>query len=126
VTDPAGQEAWEEAWSAGETAGPERTFPPSLLRDPAIRFAWLRTGQEVVAGATLSRAAGAIGIGNVFGLADVVGLTRLAAATWPGLPLVGYEEPAAAETFLGAGFRELGPLRVWLRGLAPQRGSFWP
>jgi len=43
---------------------------------------------------------------------------RAVAALRPGLPIVGYEQGKDLAAARAAGFRVLGPLRIWARGSA--------
>ena len=79
----------------------------------------VRDGAEVVAGTILSAGTGsAVGVSNVFaadGVGDVwAGILAWAAAHHPGLPLVGYEAGDDRRAPLEAGFRVVGPLRIWM------------
>jgi hypothetical protein len=61
-----------------------------------------------------------VGVSNVLaGSADLVtvwsDLIVVAARTYPGLDLVGYELGADLQAALAAGFAGIGPLRVWTR-----------
>jgi hypothetical protein len=61
-----------------------------------------------------------VGVSNVLaGSADLVtvwsDLIVVAARTYPGLDLVGYELGADLQAALAAGFAGIGPLRVWMR-----------
>jgi hypothetical protein len=124
VTDAAGLARWEAAWAGlhdGQAVpGSERVFRDGLLHEPGVALlAGARDGQ-IVAVAAANQTGDVVGLSNVF--APAVD----AAAVWakvvdyvgelfPGRPLVGYErgdDLAAAEA---AGFRPVGPLRVWAR-----------
>lgn len=112
--------AWEAAWRRDLPAGTAAIFPFALLQDPAISFLAGAEADRIVAGCILNIAAGAIGLSNLFG---PVALTRTvwvdcrnqARTLAPDLPIVGYEQGEALTDALAAGFRELGPLRVWLK-----------
>jgi hypothetical protein len=73
-----------------------------------------------VAGGTIYRAEGMVGLSNVVAdAADAVAVWRqlalLAVRTFPRLPLVGYESGAELQAALDAGFELGDPLKVWVR-----------
>lgn len=73
--------------------------------------------RELAAGsssAIANRTGSVVGISNVFGDDAWTGLAEAVWEEFPGLTLVGYEHGEALGAALAAGFRELGPLRVWL------------
>lgn len=109
--------AWELAW--GGSSSEMKIFPPMLLADEnVVILAAYREGQ-IVAGAIANRAAGVVGISNVF-IPKEEGQTLRrscvaeAAHCFPGLPLVGYENGEELTEMLTIGFVELGPLSIWL------------
>ena len=93
--------AWEQAWSGAE---PVSFFRPSLLDDDAVRVLARFEDGEIVAGAIANRAAGVIGLTNVFGHDAWSG-----AAAFVGEPAVCWEVEAPA------GSERLGDLTVWIR-----------
>jgi hypothetical protein len=110
---------WETAWRRDLSAGSAAIFQPALLQDPAIAILAGRLGDEIVAGCALSLSAGTIGLSNLFGPEAARSSVwnacrREAQARAPGLPVVGYERDEDLAMALDAGFRVLGPLRVWL------------
>jgi hypothetical protein len=125
VADAHGLAAWEEAWRGDD--GPAGTFRPALLDDPAIAvLAGRRDGRSdgrsdsrVVAGAVAHRAAGVLGLGNVFATSPDdspwAGALALACRLVPGLPVVGYESGDDLAAARRHGFRPVGALRVWAR-----------
>ncbi|MDH6232505.1 hypothetical protein M2281_003104 [Mesorhizobium soli] len=114
-------ERWEASWSGNDqTDESSRTFLPALLSNPDVRFLLALDGDKVLGGGILNRAAGVVGLSNVFSCgmsAETLwgGLIDQAAAQFPGLPLVGYERGIELATALQAGFETIGRLRVWLR-----------
>jgi hypothetical protein len=73
--------------------------------------------------ALLHAADGVTGILNVFKSANAgeslwVSAVRAVAALRPGLPIVGCERGEDLAAAREAGFRVLGPLRIWARGSA--------
>jgi hypothetical protein len=128
IKSPAELLAWEEGWlgDAGnaDAHGRPAQFPPSLLADPGVAFFACHRGQELVAGGIANRAAGVVGLSNVFVAsaeprAVWAGLIDAALAAFPGLPLVGYQRGAALDAAMACGFGPIGPLRVWMRRVAP-------
>lgn len=75
----------------------------------------------VTAGGVLNRTGEVVGLSNAFGGGQGLyrALRREAGARWPGLPVVGYESDGALDDALDAGFRRVGPLRVWARPAQP-------
>lgn len=125
-------ESWVAVWHGDPTPPPD-IFRPALLTDPDVRVVTVRAAGTgaVAGGCVLNRAAGVVGLSNVF-VNDVDGgvlgrsdpdrgaqirsaCAAVAAAEFPGLDLVGYERGTDLEAALAMGFRALGPLRVWLR-----------
>jgi hypothetical protein len=121
VTDAAGLSAWNAAWRAGESL-PDGfvMFPDTLIPHGDVRFAVWGPANGPLAGGILNRAAGVVGLSNLFSAAPPGpelrrGLTGLARSTWPGLPIVMWDSGTAVATARDAGFHRLGPLRVWVR-----------
>jgi hypothetical protein len=105
--------SWERARPGGES------FPVSLFSDENFAMFSGRRSGAVVAGGTLYRADGVVGISNVVADSDEApavwrDLAALAAATFPGLPLVGYESGDELRAARRAGFEIGDPLRVWV------------
>jgi hypothetical protein len=115
--------SWEAAWRDAGMGPPgdptARTFPPVLLDDPDIAFLSVTHGEDLAVGLIANRAAGTIGISNLFfgrepdwhgaarGLVEV-------SALWPGLPLVTYGSGPELTQLCGTlGFGVTGALRVW-------------
>jgi hypothetical protein len=95
-------------------------FPAALFKDENFAmFAGRRDG-EVVAGGTLYKAENVVGLSNVVAepndaVAVFRDLASLAAQTFPGLPLVGYESGNELKAATNAGFEPGDPLRIWVR-----------
>lgn len=111
--------AWEKAWRRDLSAGSAAIFQPALLQDPAIAILAGTLADRIVAGCILNLSSGAIGLSNLFGPGEMraavwTACRNQARAFAPGLPIVGYEQGEDLAYALAAGFRELGPLRVWL------------
>ncbi|MGC4806921.1 hypothetical protein [Micromonospora sp. DT233] len=111
VTAAEGLAAWAAAHGGGDL------FRPALLDDSRITvLARLDAAGAVVGGAVLSRTGAAVGVSNVFARpAAVAQVWHGVAAARPDLPLVGYESGDDLPPAERAGFRRIGPLRVWLR-----------
>ncbi len=122
---------WENAWR-GESAeqsnsSPSRIFMPALLNDPAIAILAGYRDEKIVAGVIANRSRdpatnhnddGVVGMSNQFAPAGddrAFGIECLAAviATFPNLPIVGYESGPALTSALSIGFEALAPLRIW-------------
>jgi hypothetical protein len=119
VTSPGELSDWETAWAGGDT-GADEVFRPGLLSDPRCAILAGRRGDAVIAGAIVYAAGGAAGISNLFGTGLSpdrlwASLQSAVAGLHPHLPVVGYEGGASLETARQAGFRVLGPLRIWVR-----------
>jgi hypothetical protein len=114
---------WERIWRGDNPdAPPIRVFQPALLDDPDIRFLAAMQDGRVVAEAIVNRSDDGtepvVGISNLVPRAgdprtDVRGLIGAVREAFPGLPVVGYERGVDLIAMRGAGFRSLGPLRVW-------------
>ena len=82
-------------------------------------FAGRRDG-AIVAGGTFYRAENVVGLSNVVAepvdsVAVFRDLASLAANTFPGLSLVGYESGNELKAAQGAGFEAGDELRIWVR-----------
>lgn len=104
-----------------ERAGPgNEGFPAALFGDGNfVMFSGRRAG-TIVAGGTLYRTDKVVGLSNVVADADDEpavwrDLSSLAAATFPGLPLVGYESGDELNAAHKAGFEIGDPLRIWVK-----------
>ena len=107
--------SWERAKPGGDA------FPASLFSDENFAMFSGRREGAVVAGGTLYRADGVVGLSNVVADADEAAvvwrdLSALAAVTFPSLPLVGYESGDELRAARKAGFEIGDPLRVWVVG----------
>jgi hypothetical protein len=116
VHGAASLDAWVAAWAAGGTPSP---FRPQLLDEPGVVMLAGYDGAQVVAGAVLNHAAGAVGLSNLFtvdGDADSAWEAAIATAgaQFPDAPIVGYESVADLDAARRHGFVSLGPLRVWI------------
>jgi hypothetical protein len=104
--------AWAEAHGGG------RVFRPGLLAVPELVVLWAHDGDTAAGGAVASRSGQVVGVSNVFAATDPDRVWQeiavAVAAHFPGLPLVGYEHGDSLAAAGRAGFRGVGPLRVWL------------
>jgi hypothetical protein len=94
-------------------------FPGALFSDRNFAMFAARRDGAVVAGGTFYRADGVIGLSNVIAESDDEpavwrDLASLAAATFPGLPVVGYESGDELAAAKKAGFEVGDPLRIWV------------
>lgn len=113
---PADVDAWQRAWRGD--GQPMDLFRPRLLDDDVVLIA-RRVGGRTVAGAALNRAAGVVGISNVFGppgseLDTWRDCIHATGTVFPGSAMVGYESGDARAVALNNGFESIGPLRVWI------------
>lgn len=119
VQDASALSAWAAAWASG--APPPDVFRPALLAGPDVAVLGAWRGEALVAGAVAFRAAGVVGLTNVFvvpGAPSSLLAEALAEAgvAFPGLPRVGYEHGEALAAWCALGCEPLGALRVWWRG----------
>jgi hypothetical protein len=118
VSDADALSAWEAAWSEDGVARGQ--FPATLIEHPDLVILGGRIDGALVAGVILNRSARVVGVSNLFfaGDLDAVWPSCLdeIGARFPGLAVVGYESGVALDAAVAAGFRSLGPLRVWIKG----------
>jgi hypothetical protein len=122
VAHPADLAAWEKAFRGAPGTGDGGSpplFRPALLADANIAFLVCSRRDEIIGGAIANRAAGVIGLSNVFAAADDLDAVWAMAvahaeATFPGLPIVGYEDAGSIAALRKFGFEPLAPLRVWV------------
>jgi hypothetical protein len=118
VTYPGELARWEAAWAdGGDVTG---LFRPALLDDPDCAILACRRDGALAGGVIAYATNGVTGISNVFksGFADEplwTSAVRAVATLRPGLPVVGYERGEDLAAARRAGFRVLGPLRIWAR-----------
>lgn len=117
VRDARELDAWASAWGGTSEASP---FRPELLDEPGVAVVAGHDGARVVAGAVLNRAAGVVGVTNLFttnGALDAAWDSALVTARslFPNPAIVGYESGADLGAARRHGFRPLGRLRVWIK-----------
>lgn len=111
---------WERAWDGALDPGRPRIFLPALLADVDVAIIGAYDQQRIVAGVIATRAAGVVGIGNLFVPPDDgerfwAACVSAVIDSFPGLPLVGYETGTELDRVRMLGFEKTGPLRVWVR-----------
>jgi hypothetical protein len=95
-------------------------FPPALFDDENFAMVAGRRDGAIVAGGTFYRAENVVGLSNVVAepaesVAVFRDLASLAANTFPGLSLVGYESGDELKAARRAGFELGDKLRIWVR-----------
>ena len=114
---------WSVVRTAGQLAawmvahGEAPAIRPDLLADLDVRVLAAFVDGCAVAGLIAYRTGSVVGVSNVFLGGDNGWPAAVAAVAgcFPGLPLVGWESEAMLRSALAAGFRCLGPMRVWRR-----------
>jgi hypothetical protein len=107
-----------EGWArAAELRG---TIRPALLADPSVRILAVHGPDGVTAGAIANRTGSVVGVSNVFATAMPAhdlwrAVVAAVAQHFPSEPMVGYERDEALRAAMACGFRDIGPLRVWMR-----------
>ncbi len=120
ISNADGLAAWETAWRGLGRTVRVREFPDDLLTaDGVAVFAGVRAGR-IVAGCVANRAAGAVGLSNLFVMDDQVARLRrgclgLVSDFGAGLPVVGWEPVDDMADPGQPAHQILGPLRVWSR-----------
>ena len=105
--------SWERVGPGGEG------FPAALFSDTNFAMFSAKRAGAVVAGGTFYRADGVVGLSNVVAEFDDEpavwrDLASLAAATFPGFPVIGYESGDELAAARKAGFEVGDPLRIWV------------
>lgn len=100
-------------WTAGHDTG--EVLLPGLLRSAHVRVLAEVEDGRTVAGAVARLGSGVVDVSNAHGEAlDWSELVATVACLLPGRPLVGYERGDDLVGARAAGFRPVGPLRVWV------------
>jgi hypothetical protein len=111
---------WETAWRKFGSPISETVFLPDLLENPVVALFAAHANDKITGVCAANRSEHAVGFSNFFTdphadsddlLASAVQQANLFA---PGLPVVGYERGESLKTATKAGFRPVGPLRIWL------------
>jgi hypothetical protein len=121
VTGKAGLIAWEKAWAGEEgnaaTISEPHVFMPALLAQPDILFISIQEDGGTVGGGILNRGSEVVGLSNLFGRIGMEKVWRILVAmaveAFPGLPLVAYDRGHELAAAHEAGFKTVGPLRIW-------------
>ncbi len=117
IDTPADLKRWESAWTAAPDSGMPSIFLPPLLAEPGLSFIAGERDGEIVAGCVAGKAAGVIGISNLFAPPAALDAHRRAcidavARLAPGIALVSYDDAEACRSMAEIGFERVGPLRV--------------
>jgi hypothetical protein len=127
--DPQPPQSRPPRWTVVETeeeladwttaAGLTEILGAELLHRPDVRFLATRGQEGIRAGAVANVTGPVVGVSNVFTttIGDEeawAGIPAAVAALFPSTALVGYEQGSSLRAALRGGFRELGPLRVWV------------
>jgi hypothetical protein len=109
VRDATGLQQWTSGHDTAEV------LLPSLLQSAHFRVLAKVEGERIVAGAVARLGSGVVDLSNVHGDGlDWSELIDTVARTFPGRPLVGYEQGDDLAAALASGFAAVGPLRVWV------------
>lgn len=111
------------AWT--EAAGLTGILGPELLRHAGVRFLAAHDQAGISAGAVANLTGPVVGVSNVFATTTGqdeawAGIPAAVDALFPSAPLVGYELGLCLRAAIAAGFRDLGPVRVWLAPPQPR------
>lgn len=114
-------QAWESAWWPGpDSSGPRpRVFAATLLRETNITFLAGFDGATLVTGAAITETKGLVGLTCAFFRCTEAAEARrellaVVAARFSGKAIAGYESSGELRAMRDCGFREVGPLSVWL------------
>ncbi len=110
---------WEIAWGGGREAAQPPIFLSPLLAEPGVTIIAGDLGGEIIAGCVASKAAGVIGISNLFAPPATQDVYRRAcidavAKLAGGIPLVSYDAEEICDAMADIGFARVGRLRVSL------------
>jgi hypothetical protein len=102
-----------------EAAGLTNILGPELLNHPEVRFLAAHDEDGTTAGAVANLTGQVVGVSNVFATTigedeAWAGISAAVNAVFPSVALVGYEHGTGLRAAMAAGFRDVGPLRVWL------------
>lgn len=105
-----------------EAAGLTGILGPELLRHAEVRFLAAHDEDGISAGAVVNLTGPVAGVSNVFARTigedeAWAGIPAAVEALFPSSVLVGYEQGESLRAAVAAGFRDVGPLRVWLAPL---------
>jgi hypothetical protein len=102
-----------------EAAGLTGILGPELLRDAEVCVLAARGQDGIGAGAVANLTGPVVGVSNVFATTidedeAWAAIPAAVSTVFPSAALVGYEHGTGLRAATAAGFRDLGPLRVWL------------
>lgn len=125
VVSPTELERWEHEWrpDRGSDVAPGSIYGSSLLQAESISFVAAYAGTTLVAGAALTETEGTVGVACTFFRGPNPQQMREELVSFitevhPDRPLVGYESGDDLASMKNLGFKEVGPLRVWLGSAA--------
>ncbi len=126
IDSVANLQAWErEWWPEDHSAAPSpEIFLPTLLDHESIAFFAAYEGSVMVVGAAITETEGAVGLTCTFYRGPHPEQQRrellsVVASQYPGRAILGYQSGYELTDMRELGFREVGPLCVWL-GAAPR------
>lgn len=114
IKDTVDLEDWEDAWKTAGSPTDFQMFPELLLSKPNIHFFGRRTTNGNDAGCIANLSDDCVGISNVFALnGDVFAdAAAVVSASFPTMPIVGYESGSDLVAATNAGFTQTGDLRI--------------
>jgi len=125
VASQAELQLWEREWhpDRGSRTLAESIYGASLLRCQNISFVAAFEGSALVAGAALTATESTVGLTCTFFRGPNPQQVRRELISFvnechPGCPILGYESGDELAAMKALGFREVGPLRVWLGSAA--------
>jgi hypothetical protein len=115
VVDAARLAEWEAAWT--ESGDPAGVFRPGLLDASELVVLGGEVDGAIVAGVIANRSARLVGVSNLFGATgdEWSGALDAVSVAFPRLDIVGYESGGMLDAAQRAGFRPIGPLRIWIK-----------
>jgi len=120
VSDEAALTVWEMEWQRSSPTGGRRVFPKTVLADSDMRFHSALGADGFAGGFITNRSGDDVGVSNVFSLdaaaypAILRDAMRHTRRQFPDRAILGYGRAEELRLLDPLGFRELGPLRVWL------------
>jgi hypothetical protein len=118
LSDPEDFATWVEAWRGED--GRTGVLRSDVLDHDSVAVLAARSADRIVAGAIATRSSNVVGISNFFAKEVITsaiwsGCLALARSHFANSTLVGYESGEELVAAQRAGFRNAGPLRVWIR-----------
>ena len=125
IDSASGLERWEKEWHPDRASGAptQSIYGSPLLRSPEVTFVAAYAGAALMGGAALTATEGTVGVACTFFRGANPQhmrqeLISYITETHPGCPVLGYECGDELEAMKELGFRDVGPLRVWLGNAA--------